>query len=85
MVFVSASIPFMVLGLRRAENDMSKETSKTSLVHTAASLGLAQDRIAASESPAWDAHIPMGLVGQSYCSEPLVGSCLCLWWSSGTF
>lgn len=53
---------------------MSKETSKTSLVHTAASPGPGQDRVAGSESQARDAHIPLGHVGQSRCPEPLVDS-----------
>lgn len=68
----------MILGLRRAENDTSKETAETSLVHTAASLGLAQDRIAASESPAQDAYIPMGLWGKAIVpSRWLAVVCVC--------
>lgn len=56
---------------------MSKETSKTSLVQTAASPGPVQDRgTVQMESQARDSHIPLGLVGRNLRPEPLVGSCL---------
>lgn len=77
LVFVSASVPCMTLGLGRAEN-MSKETSKPSLVHTAASPGPVQNRVAGSDR-----------VSRKELTLPFVLShwlaVVCLWWPSDKF
>lgn len=78
----SASVPSMTFGLGRAET-MPKETSKTSLVPTAASPGPVQDRLAGSDgvSTRGLTRSPGACGGKTFLPSHWL-AVVCLWWPS---